>query len=111
MKLLPFLALQVDSAVLTVWWIFLIVALIVTLVDVVLLCRLIQAALRIKFLAGRTLPSAVKIVEHTAAIGKLEATNKVAGDILESAKSVIGVAASIEQKLEGVARTLARQGG
>jgi len=111
MTLHPFLAAEVDPAVLTVWWVFLVVALIVTLIDVVLLVRLIQAAARIKFLASRALPSAVKIVEHTVSIKKLEATNKVAGDILSTATLVVGAAASIEQKLDGLAKALARQGG
>lgn len=111
MSLQPVVAAQVDAAVLIVWWVFLVVALIVTLIDVVLLVRLIKTAARIKFLAVRTLPSAVKIVEHTAAIKKLEATNQVAGGIVSAATSIVGVAARIEQRLDGLVRALAGQGG
>ena len=102
---------EISATVLTVWWFFLGVALIVTLINVALLVQLIHSALRIKYLANRALPSAVKIVEHTAAIKKLEATNTVARDILSTAQSVVGAAASIEQKLDALVKSLARRGG
>lgn len=102
------LALETSPGVLTIWWIFLIAASIITALDVVLLVRLIQAALRIKYLAGRALPSAAKIAEHTASINKLEATNRVAADLISAAKSVVATAASMEQKVDNLAKGLAR---
>ena len=57
--------LAVDPIVLTAWWVWLVVALVVTLVDVALLVRVIRAVNRIASLTARTLPSAKNIATHT----------------------------------------------
>jgi hypothetical protein len=82
-----------------VWWIGLAVALVVTAIDVVLLLRVIRAAKKIDGLAGRTLPAAVGIVNNTAAIKNLEATNQVAAELLAKATPIVNVANAIDGKL------------
>lgn len=98
------------TTVLVVWGIFLAVALILTLVAVVLLTRVIRAAREIDALASRTLAAAKNIVANTAAIGRLELTREVGGQILTTAKSIDGAAGSIEGTLKTLAKALG-QGG
>lgn len=98
------------TAVLVVWAVSLIIALILTLVAVVLLIRVIRTAREINALAGRTLPAAKNIAANTAAIKGLEATKSVGGQILSTAKSIDGAAGSIERTLTSLATALG-QGG
>lgn len=98
----------VDPIVLKAWWMWLIVASVVTLVDVALLVRVIRAANRIAYLTERTLPSAKNIATNTTALGALATTVKHASGIL-------AVAGSIAQATAGIGETLAKlkagQGG
>lgn len=87
----------------TVWWIGLAAALVLTLIDVLLLVRVIKAAKKIEHLAERTLPAAVGIVKNTAALKNLAATNEVAEALIEKALPIVRVADSIEKKLAAVA--------
>ena len=98
------------TAVLVVWTISLIAALILTLVAVVLLLRVIRTAREIDALAGRTLPAAKNIATNTAAIKGLETTKSVGGQILSTAQSIDGAAGSIERTLKTLATALG-QGG
>ena len=91
-----------EAAVQTVWWIGLILALIVTVIDVALVIRVIRAARKIDALADRTLTAAGGIANSTAAISKLGATLQVAGALIEKAGPMVNVAASIEKKLAAV---------
>ncbi len=93
-------------AVLVVWTISLIAALILTLVAVLLLIRVIRTAREINALAGRTLPAAKNIAANTAAIKELEATKSVGSQILSTAKSIDGAAGSIERTLNTLATAL-----
>ena len=93
-------------AVLVVWTLSLIAALILTLVAVLLLIRVIRAAREINTLASRTLPAAKNIATNTAAIRELEATKGVGGQILSTAKSIDGAAGSIERTLKTLATAL-----
>ena len=54
------------TAIAVWWWIFLILAVLVTLVDVVLLRRVVRLSRQIRQLTAVTLPAAVGIVRHTA---------------------------------------------
>lgn len=94
------------TTLITIWWIILIVALIVTAIDVVLLIRVIRAARAIEFLTKRTLPAAQSIAANTALISKLEDTKAVAGEILSAAKPLVDVATSIEKHLDPVLKKL-----
>ena len=82
-----------------VWWIGIVVALIVTVIDVHLLIRVIKAARKIDGLADRTLPPAVGIVENTSALKNLTATNEVAAALIANATPIVNVADAIDKKL------------
>ena len=90
------------SAVQIVWWVGIVVALIVTVIDVHLLMRVISAARKINGLADRTLPAAVGIVNNTAALAKLSATLEVAGGLIKNAGPIVAVADAIDKKLAAV---------
>ena len=91
-----------EAAVQTVWWIGLILALIVTVIDVALVIRVIRAARKIDALADRTLTAAGGIAGNTAALSKLGATLQVAGALVEKAGPIVNVAESMEKKLAAV---------
>jgi len=86
-----------------VWAAGLVAALLLTLVDVILLVRVIRAAGKIDRLADRTLPAAVGIVKNTEALKNLAATNQVAEALIEKALPIVEAAASINKKLRTVA--------
>ena len=85
-----------------VWWIGVVIALIVTVIDVYLLIRVIKAARKIEALADRTLPAAVGIVENTSALKNLTATNEVAAALIAGATPIVNVADAINKKLAAV---------
>ncbi len=85
-----------------IWWIGLAAALVLTLIDVLLLVRVIKAAKMIEGLADRTLPAAVGIVKNTEALKNLAATNQVAEALIEKALPIVKVADSINKKLTAV---------
>ena len=53
------------------WWIFLIAALLITLIDVYLLLRVVDLARQIYTLSAKSLPAAPGIVDNTAAGAEL----------------------------------------
>ena len=59
---------ETESTIKIVWWIGLVVALIVTAIDVYVLIRVIKAARKIDGLAGRTLEAAGGIAGNTSAL-------------------------------------------
>ncbi len=85
-----------------VWWIGLVVALVVTVIDVHLLLRVIFAARKINSLAGRTLTAAGGIAGNTAALKNLSATNEVAAALIANATPIVNVAGAIDAKLTAV---------
>lgn len=93
---------QTETSIQIIWWIGIIVALIVTVIDVIFLLRVIAAAKKIERLAERTLPAAVGIMNNTSAIGNLGATNQVAAELLAKATPIVNVANSIDSKLKAV---------
>lgn len=84
------------------WWIGLVVALIVTVIDVHLLLRVIFAAKKINSLADRTLTAAGGIAGNTAALKNLTATNEVAAALIANATPIVNVAGAIDAKLTAV---------
>ncbi len=91
-----------ENTIKIVWWSGIVVALIVTVIDVYFLIRVIKAAKKIDELAGRTLPGAVGIVENTAALKNLTATNEVAAALIAGATPIVKVADAIDKKLSAV---------
>ena len=90
---------DVENAIKIVWWIGLVVALIVTVIDVYLLIRVIKAARKIDSLAGRTLTAAGGIAGNTSALKNLTATNEVAAALIANATPIVAVADAIDKKL------------
>lgn len=93
---------ETENTIKIVWWAGLIIALVVTLIDVSLIFRVIRAARQIDGLAGRTLPAAVGIVNNTSALTNLTATNEVAKALMANALPIVTVADSINKKLAAV---------
>jgi hypothetical protein len=89
----------VENTIKIVWWIGLVVALIVTAIDVYLLIRVIKAARKIDSLAGRTLTAAGGIAGNTASLKNLAATNEVAAALIANATPIVAVADAIDKKL------------
>ena len=90
---------DVENAIKIVWWIGLVVALIVTAIDVHLLFRVIFAAKKIEALADRTLEAAGGIAGNTSALKNLTATNEVAAALIANATPIVNVADAIDKKL------------
>jgi hypothetical protein len=88
------------------WAAGLVVALIVTVIDVLLLVRVIRAARKINSLAERTLTAAGGLAGNTAAIQNLAATNEVAAALLNNAMPIVRGAEAIEGKLAAVSAFL-----
>lgn len=87
----------------TIWWIGLLLTLVVFVpLAVTLLHRLWRNARSIQIYAREALTAAAGIADHTAQIGALDETIRIAGGILEGASS-------IEQKLNGATAILARR--
>ena len=93
---------DVENTIKIVWWIGLIVALIVTVIDVYLLIRVIKAAKKIDDLASRTLTAAGGIAGNTASLKNLTATNEVAAALIANATPIVAVADAIDKKLSAV---------
>ena len=93
---------ETASTIKIVWWIGLVVALIVTVIDVHLLLRVISAAKKINALADRTLTAAGGIAGNTAALKNLGATNQVADALIANAGPIVTVAGAIDAKLTAV---------
>ena len=93
---------ETASTIKIVWWIGLVVALIVTVLDVHLLLRVISAAKKINGLADRTLTAAGGIAGNTAALKNLGATNQVAHALIANAGPIVTVAGAIDAKLTAV---------
>ncbi|MGI8640055.1 MAG: hypothetical protein ACR2MG_08865 [Pyrinomonadaceae bacterium] len=93
---------ETASTIKIVWWIGLVVALIVTVIDVHLLIRVIKAARKIDSLAGRTLEAAGGIAGNTSALKNLTATNEVAAALIANATPIVSVADALDKKLSAV---------
>ncbi len=86
----------------TGWWILsLAIGAVVIAVVAALLLRIIRAAESIDHYASDIWDAGQKIAGNTASIWMLEKTNSVAGQILETAKSIDGHAAAIDHALNG----------
>jgi len=93
---------ETESTIKIVWWIGLVVALVVTVIDVYLLIRVIKAARKIDSLADRTLTAAGGIAGNTSALKNLTATNEVAAALIAGATPIVSVADALDKKLSAV---------
>lgn len=93
----------------TLWTYSLIAGGAVILVVALLLILIILAARKIDYHANEIWETGKRIAANTVSIWMLEKTNAVASQILATAKSIAGVATSIDQKLDGVAAMLTKK--
>jgi len=92
-------------------WASLGVGLFLTLWVVVLLIRVILVGLDINRLAARILTAGEGIAGNTTSIAELEATPRVAGELLNAFQAIEQVSGTIEQGVEGLAQRLASERG
>lgn len=95
-----------DGAVILIWSVTLIVALVATVIAVTMIVRIIHAAREIDRLLKAALPSAVGIANNTAAIRELDAVVAAAGPLLEGAAAIRRSSANILDKVGLVGRIL-----
>lgn len=100
-----------ETAIIVVWSVTLVVALILTLVILKLVFLILRTERDILQLAHITLPAAQGIERNTALISKLETTKGVAGKILSAAVAIEAGSASIAEKLASVGRALKEKRG
>lgn len=95
-----------ETAIIIIWALTLIVALILTLWILKLVFLIVRTERDIIKLAATTLEASRGIARNTALIEGLEATKGVAGKILKAAMAIEAGASSIKQKLSGVEKQL-----
>jgi len=100
----------VETAIVLVWIITLIIALILTVLAVATIVRIVHHAKEIDRLAKVTLPAAVGIVENTAVIGALEGVLPVVGRLVAGAGASDATSASIARRVAAVRRALSAGG-
>ncbi len=91
------------TAVLTIWWITLGLALVATLIAVVQLLRVLHHCADIVNLARRTVPAAEGIARNTSAIASLGAVLTLAPTLLSVCGEIDAAAKTIGQTLDSVA--------
>lgn len=95
-----------NSSSANTWWMLsLTVGAVVIAVVAALLLRIIRAAQSIDGYASDIWDAGQQIAGNTASIWMLGTTNAVAGQILETAKSIDGHVAAIDQALNGAKDT------
>ena len=95
------------GAIVLIWVVTLLAALALTVSAVAMIVRILNAAREIDRLLKETLPSAVGIVENTAAIKELDAVVAAAGPLLEGVAAIKSSTAGIRAKVERVGAMLA----
>jgi hypothetical protein len=89
-----------------IWIVALLVALVLTVAAVTMIVRIINAAREVDRLLKETLPSAVGIVENTAAIRELDAVIAAAGPLLEGTATIKSATEGIRAKVNRVGAML-----
>ncbi len=91
-----------QGAVLTVWWVSIIIALVVAVVVAVLLEMVRRTALQILDGASQIWTQGQLVANNTIQIPLfLKVTNQVVAQILTTAKEIVGAADAIEQHADG----------
>lgn len=91
----------------TIWTYSLIVGGVVILIVAALLIMIVVTARRIDYHAREIWQAGKNIAGNTVSIWMLKDTNVVAADILNTAKSIAGVASNIDSKLTSLGQALA----
>jgi hypothetical protein len=95
-----------EGAIVLIWSLTLLVALVLTVVAIGMIARIVQAAREIDRLLKETLPSAVGIVDNTAAIRELAAVVAAAGPLLDGTAAIKTATAGIREKVGRVGPSL-----
>ena len=95
-----------EGAVILLWSVTLIIALVATVVAVGMIVRIIHAAREIDRLLKGALPAAGGIATNTAAIRELDAVVAAAGPLLEGSAAIRRASAGIREKVGRVGRIL-----
>lgn len=90
----------------TIWTYSLIVGAVVILIVAILLIMIVLTARKIDYHAKEIWHAGKNIAGNTVSIWMLKDTNVVAADILGTAKSIAGVASSIDNKLSNLSQAL-----
>ena len=99
-----------EGALVLIWVVALLLALTVTAAAVTMIVRIVNAAREINRLLKETFPSAVGIVENTAAIKELEAVVAAAGPLLLGTASIKSATEGIRTKVNRVGAMLGAGG-
>ena len=95
-----------EGAVVLIWVVALLIALAVTVMIVAMIVRIVNAAREIDRLLKETLPSAVGIVNNTAAIKELEGVVAAAGPLVDGTAAIKATTAGIRDKASRVGAIL-----
>ena len=96
----------IEGAVILMWSVTLLVALVITIAALAMIVRIVKAARETDRLLKETLPSAVGIATNTAAIRELEAVVAAAGPLLDGTAAIGRAASGIRQNTERLGRLL-----
>lgn len=94
------------DAVIVIWWITLVVALVATVPALGIVVRFIHHAQEVDRLARVTLTAAAGIAGNTANIVMLQTLLQHAGSLAATSAAIDGVAAKIHEDAAGVVRTV-----
>lgn len=100
-----------EGAVILIWSVTLIIALVATVIAVGMIVRIVHAAREIDRLLKGALPAAGGIATNTAAIRELDAVVAAAGPLLEGSAAIRRASAGILDKVGRVGRLLTGNGG
>jgi hypothetical protein len=95
-----------EGVVVLIWIVALLIALALTVAAVAMIVRIVYAAREVDRLLKETLPSAVGIVENTAAIKELDAVVAAAGPLLDCTAKIKSATAGIREKVNRVGAML-----
>lgn len=90
-----------EGAIITIWWISILILLVVTGVVAILLTMILRTGLNILKVAGDIWTTGKMVANNTIHIPLLRETNQIAGDILGTAVQIVGGAEAIETHANG----------
>lgn len=89
------------TTIYTIWWLSIVILLVVTGVVALLLTLVLRSAHTILGVAEDIWTTGKMVANNTIHIPLLRETNRVAGNILNTAVQIVGGSAAIEQHAEG----------
>jgi len=95
-----------EGAIVLIWSVTLLLALVITVAALAMIVRIVQAAREVDRLLKETVPAAGGIATNTAAINELGAVVAAAGPLLEGTAAIGQASAGIRANVGQVARLL-----